>query len=67
MTMKQFHRKRYIRFKWWQYGRWFTVIIFAIFCLGFAAGFFISQRWAEEDKAALIRENAALRQAVLFF
>jgi hypothetical protein len=57
MVTKQAYRKKYVQFKWWQYGRWFAVIIFVTFCLGFAAGFLSGQRWVEGDTAALVHEN----------
>jgi hypothetical protein len=59
MIARQAYRKKYVRFSWWQYGRWFAVILFVTFCFGFAAGFFTGQRLSEENKAALIRENTA--------
>jgi hypothetical protein len=39
--MSKIHQKKYIRFKWWQYRRWFASIIIVIFCLGCLAGYFI--------------------------
>jgi len=57
MSIKQAYRKKYTRFKWWQYGRWFAVIIFVTLCVGFAAGFFCGHRWAEGERAAPMDET----------
>ncbi|MFH0726416.1 MAG: hypothetical protein V2B19_08725 [Pseudomonadota bacterium] len=60
MIARQAYRKKYVRFSWWQYGRWFAVIIFVTFCIGVAAGFFAGQRWGAAHKPALLEpDNAA--------
>lgn len=50
MISTRTHRKKYVRFRWWQYGRWLAVIVIVTFCLGFAFGFSAGRLWSEMDK-----------------
>ena len=67
MTTEKNIRKKYVRFKWWQYGRWFSVIILLSFFLGVGISALTCLSWCEGEMADLIHKNEALRETVLFF